>query len=140
MAGCPLLKIFLDTAALIDLLAGNARAISSIDKLRVASLFYTSPINIYEVLCGISILKSGKEKEMQALSALLANITVLSIDSQTACLAAEIYCELRSKGKPINEPDYLIAASAISNGIFTLITQNKKPFENIPAITSIITY
>ncbi len=134
------MRVFLDTTALIDMLDGEKGALDKIEELRRESVLFTSSINLYETLRGIMDLHSGHEKHLKALEAVTANIAVLDIDAEVARKAAGIYKELRGRGKPINEPDYLIAGACTANGIEIIMTRNRRHFENIRGIKTIIGY
>jgi tRNA(fMet)-specific endonuclease VapC len=47
--------------------------------------------------------------------------------------AADIYADLKRKGRPIDDGDLLIAAQCITSE-FTLVTNNTKHFENISGL------
>ena len=134
------MRILLDTTALIDILDGRSEALDAVEKLRQESIFFTSAINIYEVLKGIEGAKTNREANMREFGTVIANINVIWIDFEVARTGARIYAELRENGKQINEPDYLIAAAAITNGITAILTRNKKDFENISGIKTVIGY
>jgi len=132
------MKTFLDTSALIDLLENEPSARNEIDRLGNEATFHTSAINLFELLRGLSGIEAERKKG--ALNALLANIEIIDIDSEIATEAARIYAELKAKGKPVNEADYIIAASCATNGIRLIVTQNKKHFQNMHCFDKVITY
>lgn len=116
----------LDTIVLIDILNGDKRAETKLNQMKSNAFFYTTTINIYEVLRGIHTLKKEKGKHLLALKLLTNNLTVLDIDLAASEEAAMIYSSLRSKGIEIDEADYLIAGACMSNGIRSLMTRNEK--------------
>ena len=126
------MKIFLDTSVLIDLLDKDPSATSKVSSLRNLTSFYTSTLNIYEALRGILVFE-GKKRDfpLNSLGTLITNISVLDLDMEGAKSAALTYAELRKAGTPINEPDYLVAGIAISNGIFSIMTKNARHFEKV---------
>ena len=135
------MKVFLDTPILIDMLKGHPAAVERMEQLRQSgAVMHTSTINLYEILRGIHGLPSGQERHLQAFELLASRIRVLDIDAETARKGAQIHSSLRGLGKPINENDYLIAASACANGIEVMVSQNKKHFENIKEIKQVLTY
>ncbi|MFH2106015.1 MAG: type II toxin-antitoxin system VapC family toxin [Candidatus Micrarchaeota archaeon] len=132
------MKVLLDTAVLIDILKGEQKAIAIIEQLKKENAFYTTTINVYEVLRGIYLLPHNREKHFSALEAIVSNLYVLDIDFEVSKRAAELYANLRKKGILIDEPDYLIAAACLSNGISKIITRNKKHFDQIEKLEVII--
>ncbi|MBI5047033.1 type II toxin-antitoxin system VapC family toxin [Candidatus Micrarchaeota archaeon] len=135
------MRILLDTTVLIHLLKGDSAAIARIDKLKnEGNLLYTTTVNIYEYLKGIETLNtSAKIRNRNALKVLLSGLTVMVIDILASEKSAEIYANLRKKGITIDEGDYLIAGTALSNGIFTIVTRNEKHFGKIDEI-EVLTY
>lgn len=128
--------IFLDTTILIDFLNDVQEAADKITSLGSTPVF-TSRLNIFEVLVGLFSLKRS-EKFMQEhfmkFAALSNRIHIIELDNQSALKAAEIAGILNKKGTPIDSIDCLVAGIAISNGITTILTRNKKHFENIDGI------
>ncbi len=126
------MKLFLDSSTLIDLLKNDASAVSKIESLKATHSFYTSTLNVYEVLRGILCFEGKRKDQMlQEFGRLVSNVSVMNIDMEAAKAGALAYSELRKSGTPINEPDPLIAGAAISNGIFSIMTKNTKHFEKI---------
>ncbi|MCD6227787.1 type II toxin-antitoxin system VapC family toxin [Candidatus Micrarchaeota archaeon] len=117
----------MDSTVLIDYMRGNKKAVNLINKLYRSSWFFTTVINEYE-------LKRGAPKHTKIINELLYNLNVLPMNRAAADTAAEIYNNLKKMGKPIDEPDYLIAGICLSNGIKTIVTQNKKHFEKIKGL------
>ncbi len=123
------------------MLKGYPAAIECTESLRKqGAVFYTSTINLYEVICGIKNLPRDSERHSEALQLLTSRVHVLNFDSEAAMKGADIKHQLRVLGKPIGGIDYLIAASACSNGIDMMVSQNKKHFENIKEIKQVLTY
>ncbi|MFH0927113.1 MAG: type II toxin-antitoxin system VapC family toxin [Candidatus Micrarchaeota archaeon] len=127
------MKVLIDTSILIPFLKKEASAVSKIKELSSYCEFYTSTINIYEIQKGAMLSPSSK-KDLEGIERLCKNLHVLQIDLQSAQKAAQIFAELRKKGKPIDEADYLIAGCALSNGVSAILTGNKKHFEHISGL------
>ena len=70
---------------------------------------------------------------MAAIETLLAAMTVLPLDSDSARLSAKIRRELEARGSPIGMADSLIAGIC-SHRKGTLITRNKKHFERVAGL------
>lgn len=101
-----------------------------------ASLF-TTTITRGEILYGIRLLSDGKRRRglwdaaMKIFDEDLAD-QVLSFDSDSADMYAEIAASRREAGKPISQFDAMIVAMARSRGA-SLATRNAKDFENCGA-------
>ena len=64
----------------------------------------------------------------------ISGMEIFSLGFKEAEKAAEIYDNLESKGKMIDDNDILIAGIMLSNGILKIITKNVKHFEIIKGI------
>jgi tRNA(fMet)-specific endonuclease VapC len=125
--------IFLDTDILSYYFSGNAtikdnllKAIQSGHKIALTS------INVYEILKGLKY-KNNKNKE-NLFREFLKKVIVCGLDDQSISLAADIYADLKTKGKMVGDADILIASIVINNeGI--LISNNQKHYENITALS-----
>jgi tRNA(fMet)-specific endonuclease VapC len=88
----------------------------------------TTVINIYEILKGFR-WRNNKKKENQ-FKEFLEDVIIFTIDDDVINIAADLYSNLRKKGKTISDADILIAAIVIkNNGI--LVSNNEKHFEAI---------
>ncbi len=135
------MKILLDSTVLIDLLRANVEVQSRILQLRNdGAIFFTSAINMYEVRCGLSNAKKTPGNPAAALAAIRSELDVLPFDEEAAQCAAQIHIHLRSIGKPVDGLDYLVAGTAVSNGIDAVLTRNKKHFESIKGFKQVLTY
>jgi len=121
--------IFLDTDILSYYFSGNTvirekllKAVKSGRKLSLTS------INIYEILKGLKY-KNNKKKET-LFRDFLKNVIVCNLDDNSISLAANIYADLKNKGKIIGDADILIASIVINNGGI-LVSNNQKHYENI---------
>jgi len=132
------LKVLFDTSVLIDILKGKKEAVSKVEELKEKSEFYTSSINVYEILRGIMVIKSKSDQKihMAAMDTLLTSIHILDFDIAASEKSSIIYSELRQKGIKIDEDDYLIAGICISNGIDMLITRDRH-FESVTQLKSV---
>ncbi len=123
--------IFLDTTVLVDILAGESKAVELTRKLSKESDLYTSTVNIYEIMKGIYSRRGNTKKYTDALETLMANIYILPLNHPASVESAKIYGELREKGEFIDEPDYLIAGICRSNNVRKIVTRNAKHFRKI---------
>ena len=69
-------------------------------------------------------------KQMELFQGFVSLNNIIPVTEISAQISAEIYANLRKKGKPLDDIDILIAGIAVSNN-FTLITHNTKHFERI---------
>ena len=106
----------LDTSFLIDLLRGNANAVSFLDDLerKEDNLFITCPSTM-ELWSG-AFQAQLKDKEIKKIEEFLMARTILSFDERAAKRAGEIDAILTQKGTPIDPEDIMIAGIALSRG------------------------
>lgn len=90
-----------------------------------------SSITACELAFGVA--KLGSTRNKQALQNFLAPLTILPLDDNIIWEYADIRSQLEKTGKPIGSLDMLIAAHARSMG-FTLVSNNTREFERIPAL------
>ena len=104
------------------------RALGAGDEVLIA------PIAYYEVRRGLLAL--GSETKMNKFKQLCETFSVGQFDNSVLDVAADIYFELRTIGRIVDDADILIAAFCRRHS-FMLITNNVKHFENIAGITII---
>ena len=134
--------LFVDTDVLIGILH------ESIDSKDLASIFSqydqiaTTSANVYELYYGYYQLKYSKQKvskeklerEKKALNDLIQNLIVYNMTSQTAIKSAEIYHQLVSQGKQIENFDCIIASIIIKSSYVDLLTGNINHFKRIEGL------
>jgi toxin FitB len=96
-------------------------------------LFFTTTINVAEILYGIALLPKGKRHdkllaEAEAMFAVDFAGRILPFDEQAAQAFPEIAAGRRARGRPIAEFDAEIAAIARSRGA-AVATRNTADFE-----------
>jgi tRNA(fMet)-specific endonuclease VapC len=112
----------LDTSAIIEIL--NATESGAEILLELGDSFVAiSPFTRYEYLYNFKGKRLDEEKRI------LRNLPVLDFTSECVDKAIEVYQDLKSKGKMINESDIYISALCILNGL-TLVTLDSH-FERI---------
>jgi len=95
---------------------------------------WTCTIVVAEMLSGLDLMPDGKrqiqlrEKAEQMFLTLFAE-RVLDFDQAAARVYGNILRTRKAMGRPIDEMDALIAATALANGA-TLATRNTSDFEN----------
>jgi toxin FitB len=95
--------------------------------------FFTTSVNIAELLYGIELLPHGKRKDtmrseltQQLIPALFGN-RILNFDHAAAVRYAQIVSSAKRNGKSIHMPDGQIAAIALEAG-FSVATRDVSPF------------
>jgi hypothetical protein len=95
---------------------------------------WTCTVVIAELFSGVDLMPSGKRKQLlrdkmeQLVSTLFAG-RILSFDLAAAEAYGSILMARQAMGRPIDEMDALIAATALTNG-FALATRNIHDFEH----------
>lgn len=126
--------VFLDTTFLVDFLRGDAGAIGIMKKSE-GSQWYTSEINVFELVEGAYLGNRPIAEHLAKIFAMLALVTVLPFDRKAALKAGMISGSSIKAGAKVGETDCLIAGIALANGISTIVTRNKKDFERIGELT-----
>ena len=119
----------LDSTFIIDLMRGKEPVRKY---LSPTESYLTTQINMYEVIVGLFF--ENKPEKLAAVRELFEQIRVLPLDDTSIIKAAEINARCIKKGQLIDDCDCLIAGTALSNGITTVITRNKKHFERIEGL------
>jgi tRNA(fMet)-specific endonuclease VapC len=122
--------IHLDTNIVIAYFNGNKiiteKIKSNIDKISV------SAIVVSELDYGAKASQNAK-KNLEKMYQFIDLIQVIDFDLECAKICGTIKNQLRSIGKPTGESDAMIASVAIAHHA-TIITANKKHFENIEGL------
>ncbi len=122
--------ILLDTNVVVAYLNGDKSALKRIqaDIGKVA----LSTLVVAELDYGAKVSQRAKEN-LEKLYQFLNIIQVVPFDVECAKVFGTVKSKLRSLGKPTGEVDTLIAATAMAHEA-TLVTSNKKHFENIEGL------
>ena len=122
--------ILLDTNVVVAFLNGDK---SILKRIRVEiDEIGLSTVVVAELDYGAKVSQRS-EDNLEKLYRLLEIIQVVPFDIECAKIFGTIKSKLRSLGKPTGEVDALIAASAMAREA-TLVTSNKKHFENIEGL------
>lgn len=115
----------LDTNAVIYYAQGDENAVDTLDRIfSEHAPIYISTISEIE-LFGFPILIA---EEAELIEQFLSTVTILSLDSRIARIAAALRREYR-----IKTLDSAIAATALLTGT-TLVTRNMKDFKKVPRL------
>jgi tRNA(fMet)-specific endonuclease VapC len=122
--------ILLDTNVVVAFLNGDKSILKrirvEIDEIGLSTLV------VAELDYGAKVSQRS-EDNLEKLYRLLEIIQVVPFDIECARIFGTIKSKLRSMGKPTGEVDALIAAAAMAREA-TLVTSNKKHFENIEGL------
>jgi predicted nucleic acid-binding protein len=122
----------LDTDILSEFLRGNSKVADKVDEhLEEYGLVNLSIITYYEILNGL--LYKDAKKQLKKFTDFVELNKVISMTMRTAKIAAEIYADLRKKGREIGHTDTLIAGIAMANDL-QLITNNTDHFKRIKGL------
>ena len=123
--------MILDTSFIVDLIRGNANAVSKAEKLQKSSeSITTTAISVFEIIQGLG---KASRKETEMVYRLFDSIIVLKLDYNAAKEAGEIQKNLKKEGREIDPEDALIAGIAKQTGE-KILTKNAKHFSRIEAI------
>ncbi len=113
-------EVCLNSDIIIELLKNNNEVKKEIDSIE--AIFYTTPINIFEVWYG--------KKKHEGIKEFIEKIKVINISKEIGIKTAEIMDKLREEGQLIEFRDIMIASICIENNL-ELLTNNKKHFERL---------
>ena len=100
-----------------------------IDRLDRSDIFL-SAIGVAELYFGARNSNHLQDNQ-DLIDELVSWVTVLDFDHAAGALFGRIKAELKQSGRPINDSDLFIAATAISHDL-VLVTNNLRHFERIP--------
>jgi tRNA(fMet)-specific endonuclease VapC len=125
----------LDTTLLIDLAGRRSprkeAAVKKIEELAAKGQgLATTRFNVAELYVGLSRSRRPEEDE-QSIRALLSEFEILEFNDAAARIFGSITGFLQRVGKPADDMDVLIAATAMVHG-HTLVTRNVRLFRGIP--------
>ena len=125
------MKYLLDTNICIYFLNKNASIVEKINNIPESELSI-SIITLAELQFGA--YNSGKtQHNLERIAFLAASIQVLPLTTMVTDYYGKIKASLRKKGRPIDDFDILIGATAIA-GNLVLTTNNERHFENMDGI------
>ncbi len=107
--------VCLDTDLLIGFLRGDGKAAEVLrlleDEKRIPT---TTAITAYELLKG-ALISSDSARNTESVRTLIEGLRVLPLTNESCTLGADIYADLRRKGKLSGEFDVLIAGIVAEN-------------------------
>jgi tRNA(fMet)-specific endonuclease VapC len=109
------MSYLLDTNIITAFLKGDVRVSKKLRNLEFQEIFI-SAISYYEIKRGLLAIRATRQ--LMEFDRFLTKVTILSLDVlEIFDRASEIYAELREQGRPIQDADILIAATAIDRGL-----------------------
>lgn len=125
------MNYLIDTNILIYHLKNVGNVSNNFIKNKNSSMFI-SVITFGEMLFGAKKSQQSK-KNIQVVSDIKSYFPIINITSEIMETFSDIKAYLNKIGKPTDDMDLLIAATAISHNL-VLVTHNTKHFSNIPTI------
>ncbi len=120
----------LDTDIIIDYLRGDKKTIEKLSHLYTQGVgLFTTFLNLCELYRGVYSSKN-KDKEEADINTLLYTVKPLEMDQHSCVFFGKEWNRLESIGKSTQIIDLMIASVAAINNL-TLLTRNKKHYENI---------
>lgn len=99
-----------------------------------------SSVTWTEILSGIKTMPDGKRKNSlfdYFIESVQKQFEILPFDASAANIYSDLYEQLKTKGKPAQRFDLMIAATAISNNLI-LVTRNVSDFTDITANSNLM--
>ena len=119
----------LDTNIMSYLLKGDKSILKNVQNIITnGEKLIINPITFYEIYRGL--LNKKAVKQLNKFEQYCNQFENCEFSRKTFIIAAEIYSDLKSNGKLIDDADIFIAALCIENG-FVLITNNEKHFNRV---------
>ena len=127
------MRIAIDSNRLSDFRKGDPRAVQVV---REASTIFVPLVVVAEQRAGF-LLGSRRLENEKLWTRFVANprVSILCPDEVTAHFYAELYFELRKKGKPIPTNDIWIAALVLQHDL--VLFDRDSDFDSIPRLTRI---
>lgn len=123
----------LDTDILIDYLRGNSKTIEKISFLYMHGIgLSTTFLNICELYKGVYLSKN-REKEEDEINSLIETVKPIEMDQHSCIFFGKEWSRLQKEGKITQVLDLMIASVAVANSL-TLITRNRKHYQNISGL------
>ena len=118
----------LDTNIIIDLFKKDKIVTAKMEKIKDLG-FFISPVTLYELYKG-AYLSSRVSDNLNDIRSFLSSVLLLDFDNLICESVGTEFSRLQNLGKIPQEFDLIIGVMAKINNL-TLITRNKKDFENI---------
>jgi len=124
----------LDTDWVIHYLNGHPATVEKVDNLRTDGLAL-SVISLAELYEGVYYSTNAADDE-RGLEDFLAPVEVIGLNGATCKVFGRERGRLRRQGRTVGDFDLLIAATCLHGGL-TLLTNNRRHFEQVEGLTLI---
>ena len=123
----------LDTNIVTAIVKKNQRVNNKLEEVRfLGQEVFISCITYYEVKRGL--LYANATSQLSAFNGLCRRVGVLFLDDiEIIERASEIHADLKRRGRPIQDADILIAATAITRGL--ILVSDDSDMLKVPGIT-----
>lgn len=118
-----MIRILLDTSALIDVFVNRTASVAIRDYVRDKE-FFISAITVYEI--------NKAKKVDQRILDFIRNCNILLFSPNSAEISSAVFKKLQEKGKMINEFDILIVGAALENNL--MLISKDGDFERIAEV------
>ena len=119
-----------DTSTVIEFFRGNKKVVEKIsNNSKNGENIFITYITLCELYKG-AFLHSNKEEKIQEIDEFALNFSILDFNIDSCKIFGNIYYNLTKSGKIIPEADLMIASIVKTNNL-TLITMDKKHFNNL---------
>ena len=124
-----MIKFCLDTDVIIEYLRGDNIIVEKVKKILDESFPYITTITLCELFLGAYLTKHP-ETEIKKIETIINNSFIVTLDKNSSKIFGAKNKELLDKGRSAEASDLMISSICIINNL-TLVTRNKKHFENI---------
>lgn len=123
--------MILDSSFLIDLMAGDERAVAKLDELVAEGRSLSvSALSVTEVERGLT------DAERSQFDAVLTDVDVVAYDRAMAHHAASALRSLDAEGSPIGAVDAMVAATALERD-GAVVTRNVSEFRRVDGVRAV---
>jgi tRNA(fMet)-specific endonuclease VapC len=107
--------VLLDTNVLADFFAGDPETVEAFQRTRALAI---NSVVLGELLGGFALgTRAGANRRLLARFLSTPRVKLLAVGPETAEHYADVYAQLRRKGRPIPSNDMWVAASAREHGL-----------------------
>lgn len=125
-------QAILDTDTVSYYFRDHEKVVEKIDNYLIEHGFvHISVVTYYEILNGL--LYKDARRQLAKFERFVRLNNVIPLTMTSAKVAADIYADLRKRGKPIGHNDVMIAGIAIDNDL-VLVTNNVNHFSRISGL------
>jgi predicted nucleic acid-binding protein len=124
--------VIIDSTVIIGLFRNKLIDVQLVREIDARAELATTTVNAFEILYG-AYKSKDVERNLASAKGFLSTVELLGFDNGSAELAGQVLAEMESKGKSVDFRDLFIGCIALNKG-FTVVTHNKKHFQQIPKL------